>query len=105
MDSHDTDRLSSIIVNPERNYDRQAGPRDNPSYKVRKPNKAEWEILKFIDDVYSEGLKSARILHGKGAGILNDLVNDILKNDKRIRDFADAPPDHGGGGVTVFFFK
>ena len=38
MDSHDVDRLSSQIVNPDNWYDHDANPGQNPDYKVRKPN-------------------------------------------------------------------
>ncbi|NOX88986.1 MAG: glycoside hydrolase family 13 protein [Calditrichaeota bacterium] len=48
LDSHDTDRLASMILNPDREYDRLAGPRDNPDYVVRKPNDAERQIQKQI---------------------------------------------------------
>ncbi len=69
MDSHDTDRLSSIIVNPDRNYDRLAGPRDNPSYKVRKPNKAEWEILKQVAAFQFTFRGAPMIYYGTEAGM------------------------------------
>ena len=48
MDSHDTDRLASMIVNPDRKYDSQNSPRYNPNYDVRKPNSWERKIQKQI---------------------------------------------------------
>jgi glycosidase len=41
FDSHDVDRLSSQIVNPDKWYDHQANPQQYKEYKVRKPNKTE----------------------------------------------------------------
>lgn len=48
MDSHDTDRLASNIVNPDLFYDKHVGVPDNPNYNVRKPNAREWRILRLI---------------------------------------------------------
>lgn len=46
MESHDTPRLASMIVNPGREYDREAGVRDG--YNPRKPNKEERQIQKLV---------------------------------------------------------
>lgn len=56
VDSHDTDRLASMIVNakttydqPERfDYDHNVSPRWYPSYAVRKPNGDEQAIQKLV---------------------------------------------------------
>lgn len=47
MTSHDTERLSSLIKNPDRNYDRDADER-NPNYDPSKPTQREIEIQKLI---------------------------------------------------------
>jgi glycosidase len=47
MDSHDTDRLSSMIKNPDRNYDRDANE-SNQSYNPGKPTEQEYEKQKLI---------------------------------------------------------
>ncbi len=48
MDSHDTDRLASNIVNPDLFYDKNVSPLDNPYYDVRKPNAGERQKQKLI---------------------------------------------------------
>jgi len=48
VDSHDTDRVGSMIVNPDRIIDHRAGVRDHPEYKVRKPSGRERRIQKLI---------------------------------------------------------
>lgn len=48
LESHDTDRLFSMIVNPGREYDRQALPRDNPSYNVSYPGAEARETLQLM---------------------------------------------------------
>ena len=48
MDSHDTDRLASNIVNPDLFYDHRVSPYENPDYKIRKPRAEERKIQKLI---------------------------------------------------------
>lgn len=48
LDSHDTDRLPSIIVNPDRWYDHQASAGDNKNYHVRKPTEEEIRVQKLV---------------------------------------------------------
>ncbi len=47
IDSHDTDRLSSMIINTDRQYDKEAGT-GNPKYDPRKPANKEYEVQKLI---------------------------------------------------------
>ncbi|HEV8539098.1 MAG TPA: glycoside hydrolase family 13 protein [Bacteroidota bacterium] len=48
VDSHDTDRIGSRIVNPDLLYDHNVGLHDNPDYIIRKPNAGEIQIQKLI---------------------------------------------------------
>ncbi|MEM1013912.1 MAG: alpha-amylase family glycosyl hydrolase, partial [Planctomycetota bacterium] len=53
MGSHDTDRLASMFVNPDRPYDGANRPQDNaknfdPPYSERKPNREEWERMRQL---------------------------------------------------------
>jgi cyclomaltodextrinase / maltogenic alpha-amylase / neopullulanase len=48
LDSHDTDRLASMIVNPGLRYDHMNGLNDNRTYRVRKPTAGEIQIQKLI---------------------------------------------------------
>ncbi len=47
VDSHDTERISSMIKNPDRNYDRE-GNADNSNYNPGKPSKEDYEKQKLI---------------------------------------------------------
>jgi len=47
MDSHDTDRLASNVVNPDRFYDKHISWWDE-GYDVRKPDKKEMDIVRLI---------------------------------------------------------
>ncbi len=69
MDSHDTDRMPSMILNPDRPYDKLAGPRDNPNYNVRKPNDHERQIQKQIAVFQMTFIGSPLIYYGDEAGM------------------------------------
>lgn len=69
MDSHDTDRLASMIVNPDNNYDRDNSPRWNPDYKVRKPLQEERQIQKQILAFQMTYIGSPMLYYGDEAGM------------------------------------
>ncbi len=69
MDSHDTDRLASMIVNPDHHYDRDNSPRWNPDYKVRKPLPKERQIQKQIMAFQIAYIGSPMIYYGDEAGM------------------------------------
>ncbi|MDA0986836.1 MAG: glycoside hydrolase family 13 protein [Bacteroidetes bacterium] len=48
LESHDTDRLSSIVVNPDRWFDHEASVSQKKDYLVRKPNSEEIKKQKLI---------------------------------------------------------
>jgi DNA mismatch repair protein MutS2 len=77
----------------------------NPSYRLdirgQKPDEAEFEVIKFIDDAYVSGLTRIEILHGKGTGVLKKIVKEILKSHDKVKEFHFAPIDMGGDGITI----
>lgn len=68
LDSHDTDRLSSMIKNPDRNYDREANA-ENPLYNPGKPTDSEYEKQKMIAAFQFAYLGSPMIFYGDEAGM------------------------------------
>ena len=69
IDSHDTDRLASMIVNPDRNFDRDNSPRSNPDYAVRRPTHFERQIQKQIVAFQMGFIGSPMIYYGDEAGM------------------------------------
>ncbi len=47
VDSHDTDRISSMIKNPDRKYDHD-GNQNNPNYDPSKPTAEDYQMQKLI---------------------------------------------------------
>lgn len=69
MDSHDTDRLASNIVNPDLFYDKNVGLNDNPAYDVRRPDAAEWQVLRLIALFQFTSPGAPMIYYGTEAGM------------------------------------
>lgn len=70
-----------------------------------KPDQAEFEVIKFLDGAYSSGLNRVEILHGKGTGVLKEMVQRILKDYDKVNSFHFAPIENGGDGITIAEFK
>ena len=56
---------------------------------------------RWINDAFILGIEEARILHGKGDGILRKMLRDHLKQYKQIIAMNDEHIDSGGAGITV----
>ncbi len=58
-------------------------------------------VRDFIDDALLVQHRNLRILHGKGNGILRQLVRDYLATMNVVRSFRDEHVEMGGSGITV----
>jgi len=47
------------------------------------------------------GISEVKILHGKGNGILRQMIRDYLKTVDMVEDFHDEHVEFGGAGITV----
>jgi DNA mismatch repair protein MutS2 len=60
---------------------------------------------KFLDEAAVSELPSVRIIHGYGTGQLRRAIAEFLQSHPLVAHFALAPPEQGGGGVTVVELK
>lgn len=58
-------------------------------------------VTYFIDDAILVGMSRVRILHGKGNGILRQLVREYLATVPNVTGFRDEHVQFGGSGITV----
>ncbi|MBQ4175772.1 MAG: Smr/MutS family protein [Prevotella sp.] len=58
-------------------------------------------ITYFIDDAILLGVSRIRILHGKGNGILRQIIRQYLGTVPNVTHFADEHVQFGGAGITV----
>ncbi len=62
-------------------------------------------LQKYIDEAILLNMKEVSILHGKGLGILRDIIREYLRSIDEIQKFGDAPIEYGGSGITRVYFK
>ncbi len=63
------------------------------------------DVDNFVSDAYMFGMNELRIIHGKGDGILRQVVRDQLKRFPNVKSFHDEHIEQGGSGVTVVELK
>jgi DNA mismatch repair protein MutS2 len=60
---------------------------------------------KFLDGTTVTDQRIVRLIHGHGTGQLRRALAEFLKGHPLVARFQLAPPDQGGGGVTVVELK
>lgn len=59
----------------------------------------------WIDECHAAGLRSLRVVHGKGTGALRRSVEALLARHPRVASFGPADETAGGWGATLVFLK
>lgn len=88
-------------------YNSYTIPQANYRLDIRgeKPEVAEFEIIKFLDEAYQSSLERVEVLHGKGTGALKKTVWDILKKHEKVKNHYFAQIEFGGEGITIVELK
>ena len=60
---------------------------------------------RFLDESLLTDQRTVRFIHGYGTGQLKRALAGFLEQHPLVEKFATAPPDQGGGGVTVVELK
>ena len=63
------------------------------------------EVDHFLDDALLLGVSRIRIIHGKGYGILREVIRKHLDNSDYIQEIQDEEISQGGDGVSVILLK
>lgn len=83
-------------------------------YKMVKPqlsirgmrgNEAIKELQSYLDNAIAAGRDEVQIVHGKGKGILKNLVHEYLDDRKEVKGYEMAPIHQGGAGCTIVKFN
>ncbi len=59
------------------------------------------KVENYMDEAVLLGYTEVKILHGKGHGVLRDLVRTILKENPKVLSAKDEHVERGGAGITV----
>jgi DNA mismatch repair protein MutS2 len=60
---------------------------------------------RFLDESLLNDQRVVRVIHGYGTGQLKRALTGLLQQHPLVARFAQAPPEQGGGGVTVVELK
>jgi DNA mismatch repair protein MutS2 len=77
----------------------------NLDIRGKRGDEALQEVDYFLNDAIMLGYPELRIVHGKGDGILRNLIRNQLKSYKQVGQMTDEHPDRGGAGVTIVKMK
>ncbi|MBR6440642.1 MAG: Smr/MutS family protein, partial [Bacteroidales bacterium] len=79
----------------------------NPTLDLRgqRAEEALDNLQHFLDDAILLSEKELRILHGKGYGILKQIIREQLQANRDVRSFRSEAIELGGDGVTVVSLK
>lgn len=86
-------------------YDKILNFKDRIDLRGKRADEALNELIEFIDNAIINGVKEVKILHGKGYGILRQIIRDYLSKQQEIQSFHDEDIRFGGDGITVVKFR
>ena len=61
-------------------------------------------LERYLDEAMRSNLKSVRIIHGKGTGVLRKAVHASLKRNKYVKKYRLGVYGEGEDGVTIAEF-
>ena len=73
----------------------------NIDLRGKRAEEALQMVNSFLDDAILFGVQSIRIIHGKGDGILREVIRNEINSYKEVKSFHDEHADRGGAGITV----
>ncbi|MCC2546389.1 Smr/MutS family protein [Hymenobacter sp. BT175] len=63
------------------------------------------KVMAFVDDAVMLGIPELKFLHGRGNGVLRQVVRDYVRKVREVASVADEHADRGGDGATVVVLK
>lgn len=63
-------------------------------------DEAAQELDRYLNEAYLAGLRTVRIVHGKGTGAVRQAVHELLEHHPLVRRYALAQREAGGEGAT-----
>ena len=85
--------------------DRMAGFSPTLDLRGERAEDALTKTMSFVDDAVMLGMPEVKFLHGRGNGVLRQVVRDYLRSQRAVASVADEHADRGGDGVTVAVLK
>ena len=84
---------------------RTANFRISIDVRGKRAEETETLIQRYIDEAVMLRVPEISILHGKGNGVLRSVIRNYLSGVHEVKNFADAPLESGGSGITIVTLK
>ena len=84
---------------------RTANFRISIDVRGKRAEETETLIQRYIDEAVMLRVPEISILHGKGNGVLRSVIRNYLSEVHEVKNFADAPLESGGSGITIVTLK
>lgn len=62
-------------------------------------------VMSFVDDAVMLGIPEIKIIHGRGNGILKQIIRDYLRAQREVASISDEHMERGGDGVSLVVLK
>ncbi|MFC7669727.1 Smr/MutS family protein [Hymenobacter humi] len=85
--------------------DRMAGFSPTLDLRGERAEDALTKTMSFVDDAVMLGMPEIKFLHGRGNGVLRQVVRDYLRSQRAVASVGDEHADRGGDGVTIAVLK
>ncbi len=66
-----------------------------------RPNDVKDLLSDYLEAASEKGFEEVRIVHGKGIGVLRQIVHSVLKRHPLVISFREAGHGAGGWGATI----
>ena len=87
----------------------QDAPLEAPAFELRllgmRRAEAVQALIRQIDLCVMTGFREFSVVHGKGTGVLQEAVAEVLKANPAVEEFGFARPEEGGSGKTIVRIK
>lgn len=94
------ERVGGVVKGIDLNQ-RRAEFSPNLDLRGKRAEEAIQLVDDFIDNAHLFSMNEVRIVHGKGDGILREVLRRYLSGNKAIQKMADEHVERGGSGVTL----
>lgn len=95
---------SALAIVSKKEYDTEIPPINELRLRHLTVDEALPELDQFLHDAFMAGLTEARVIHGKGTGMLRETVRRVLGKHPLVRSFRAGDKWEGGEGVTIVEF-
>ena len=94
------------FIPPKQGYlstimDRKIHFKTDIDVRGKRGDEAVEQVRSFVDEAIVVGAKELKILHGKGNGILKQMIREYLRTVDVVRSCRDEHVERGGAGITV----